>query len=240
MKMREFLYHKQHTVFPSRIITAVLPDLEEMGEIKNMEEFMNMNKKDMMLIKESLTMPAEMAAVLTETAALHGNRRSRPGHFERLNSFARCRYRRLTAAAAALFCIFAVGSTSLAYNVYQEKQLAVFMDAGLSQKEIDRIGQEIAGICEISDCQSVSLRYVNGDEAWEEFKAAYFTDENGEEMTELTEGIGENPLADSFNYRVSVRMSADTQAVREQIAGLPGVRKVTTVREAETGRGTGT
>ena len=107
------------------------------------------------------------------------------------------------------------------------------MDADLSQKEIDRIGQEIAGICEISDCQSISLQYVSGDEAWEEFKAAYFTGENGEEMTELTEGFGENPLADSFNYQVSVRMSADTQAVRDRISRLPGVRKVTTVREAK-------
>lgn len=200
-----------------------------------------MNQKDMLQIKKSLTMPLDMADALKKGCESHkkmSDRSFRP------NSLNRCprssRYRRLCAAAAALFCIFAVGSTSLAYNVYQEKQLAVFMDAGLSQKEIDRIGQEIAGICEISDCQSVSLRYVSGDEAWEEFKAAYFTDENGEEMTELTEGIGENPLADSFNYRVSVRMSADTQAVREQIAGLPGVRKVTTVREAETGRDTGT
>lgn len=52
-------------------------------------------------------------------------------------------------------------------------------------------------------------------------------------MTELTEGFGENPLANSFNYQVSVRMSADTQAVRDRISRLPGVRKVTTVREAK-------
>ena len=107
------------------------------------------------------------------------------------------------------------------------------MNADLSQEDINRIGQEISGICEISDCQSVSLRYVSGDAAWEEFKATYFTDENGEEMTELTEAFSENPLADSFNYEVSVRMNADTQAVRDRISRLPGVRKVTTVREAE-------
>ena len=148
-----------------------------------------------------------------------------------ISRYGRCR--RLCAAAAALLCICAVGSTSLAYNIYQEKQLAVFMDADLSQKDIDRIGQEISGICEISDCQSVSLQYVSGDKAWEEFKAAYFTDENGEEMTELTEAFSENPLADSFNYQVRVRMNADTQAVRVRISQLPGVRQVTTVREAE-------
>lgn len=198
-----------------------------------------MTKKDMIQIKESLTMPVEMAEVLTKAVTSHVNHnesgcRSFSPHGCSTGGHVRSgRYRGVYAAAAALFCILAVGSTSLAYNVYQEKQLAVFMDADLSQEEIDRVGREIAGICEISDCQSVSLRYVSGDEAWEEFKAAYFTDENGEEMTELTEGLGENPLADSFNYRVSVRMNADTQAVRDRISRLPGVRKVTTVREAK-------
>ena len=200
-----------------------------------------MNKKNMIKIRESLTMPSEMADALQETVTARGKRNEGCRWFSPHARSAGCfdrrihssGYRGLCAAAAALFCILAVGSTSLAYNIYQEKQLMVFMDADLSQDKIDRIGQEIAGICEISDCQSVSLRYVSGDEAWEEFKAAYFTDENGEVMTELTEGFGENPLADSFNYQVSVRMSADTQAVRDRISQLPGVRKVTTVREAE-------
>ncbi len=182
-----------------------------------------MNEKDMLQIKTALTMPSEMADALSENCMRSSKRQ--------ISRYGRCR--RLCAAAAALLCICAVGSTSLAYNIYQEKQLAVFMDADLSQKDIDRIGQEISGICEISDCQSVSLQYVSGDKAWEEFKAAYFTDENGGEMTELTEAFSENPLADSFNYRVSVRMNADTQAVRDRISQLPGVRQVTTVREAE-------
>ncbi len=182
-----------------------------------------MNEKDMLQIKTALTMPSEMADALSENCMRPSKRQ--------ISRYGRCR--RLCAAAAALLCICAVGSTSLAYNIYQEKQLAVFMDADLSQKDIDRIGQEISGICEISDCQSVSLQYVSGDKAWEEFKAAYFTDENGEEMTELTEAFSENPLADSFNYRVRVRMNADTQTVRDRISQLPGVRQVTTVREAE-------
>lgn len=196
-----------------------------------------MDEKMMIEIKEALTMPPKMADTLAKGCTARGERSCRSRHFSRYaHSNGRhvhsIRYRWLCTAAAALFCIFAVGSTSLAYNVYQEKQLAVFMDANLSQAEIDHIGQELIKISELSDCQSLSVRYVSGDEAWEEFKAAYFTDENGEEMTELTAGFEGNPLADSFNYQVSVRMTADTQAVRERIASLPGVRKVTTVREA--------
>lgn len=175
-----------------------------------------MNEKDMIKLKESLTMPSEMAGALIESCKPTEKRHTRY-----------CR-RNLCAAAAAVFCIFAVSSTSLAYNVYQEKQLAVFMDPDVSRAEIDYIGQEIAGICEISSCQ-----YISGDEAWEEFKAAYLTDESGTEMTDLTAAFSENPLADSFNYRVSVRINADTQAVRDRIGSLPGVRKITTLREAK-------
>lgn len=192
-----------------------------------------MTKKDIMQIKNSLTMPSGMAEALKAAVTVSGNRhedcrRFSPRARSANSRFRSGRYRRLCAAAAALFCIFAVGSTSLAYNVYQEKQLAVFMEPDLSQAEIDYINQEIAEIGGISSCQ-----YISGDRAWEEFKAAYFTDENGREMTELTGGFKENPLADSFNYRVSVRLNADTQTVREQIGRLPGVRKITTVREAE-------
>lgn len=176
-----------------------------------------MNEKEILQLKASLTMPSEMADALIESCESSEKRRIRYS-----------RRRNLCAAAAAIFCILAAGSTSLAYNVYQEKQLAVFMETDLSQAEIDYIGQKIAEIGEISSC-----RYISGDKAWEEFKAAYLTDDAGKEMTDLTASFKENPLTDSFNYRVSVRLNADTQAVRNQIGSLPGVRKITTVREAE-------
>lgn len=173
-----------------------------------------MNEKDMLQLKATLTMPSEMADALIENC-----------HAARKRHIRCYRRRSLCAAAAALFFIFAVGSTSLAYNVYQEKQLAVFMEPNLSQEQIDHISQELAGISEISSCE-----YISGDKAWEEFKAAYLTGENGTEIVSFEE----NPLADSFNYRVSVRIDADTRAVRERLRRLPGVRKVTTLREAKT------
>lgn len=100
------------------------------------------------------------------------------------------------------------------------------MDPELTQAEIEALGGEISKITDVSDCQ-----YISGDEAWAEFKAAYFSD--GPEAEALINGFTENPLADSFNYKVSIRFGADTQAVRKQIESLPGVRKITTVREAK-------
>ena len=41
----------------------------------------------------------------------------------------------------------------------------------------------------------------------------------------------DNPLTHSFNYRVSIRLGADTQAIRDEISQIDGVRKITTIRE---------
>ncbi len=173
-----------------------------------------MNEKELLHLKHAITMPAGLSDDLLQSCGTGGQRKS-------------ChRHRAWPGAAAAVVLCLCVGSTSLAYNIYQEKQLAVFMEPDLTQEEIQAIGSELSGLAEISSCH-----YVSGDEAWEEFKAAYFS---GDPETEaLAASFTENPLAGSFNYRVSVRLGADTQAVREQISVLPGVRKITTVREAE-------
>lgn len=173
-----------------------------------------MNEKDMLRLKLAITMPAGLADDLSNACGENTRRKSRQS-----------RRSKFCAMTAALLCL-CIGSTSLAYNAYQEKQLAVFMEPDLTQGEIEALCSEISKITDISSCQ-----YVSGDEAWEEFKSAYFSGDPKAEA--LVADLTENPLADSFNYRVSVRMGADTQAVREQIEKLPGVRKITTVREAE-------
>lgn len=172
-----------------------------------------MNEKDLMQMKESITMPTEMADALLQNCT-----RSHRKHYRY------SRYSRICAALAAIFCIGAVGSTSLAaYNVYQEKQLAIFMDYDLTQEEIADLGKQLSQISDIA-----SYHYVSGDEAWEEFKANYLAD-----VPELANSFEQNPLVNSFNYQVSIRMGADTQAVRDQIGQLEGVRRITTIRELE-------
>jgi len=173
-----------------------------------------MNEKDILHLKHAITMPAGLADDLLQSCGT-GDQRKNPH-----------RHRTGLGAAAAVFLCLCIGSTSLAYNVYQEKQLAVFMKPDLTQEEIQAIGRKLSGFAEISSCH-----YVSGDEAWEEFKAAYFSGDP--EAEALAASFTENPLAGSFNYQVSVRLGADTQAVRKQIGALPGVRKITTVREAE-------
>lgn len=168
-----------------------------------------MNEKDMIQMRESITMPSEMADTLLQNCS-----RSHRRHYRY------SRYSKICAALAAAFCLTAVGSTSYAaYNAYQEKQLAIFMDSDLTQEEKAALGDKLAQMPEISSCN-----YISGDEAWEEFKSSYLSDD-------IASAFAENPLKDSDNYQVSVRLGADTQAIRDEISQLDGVRKITTIRE---------
>lgn len=173
-----------------------------------------MNEKDIMQIKKSITMPSEMADTLLQNC-------SRP----HIKHYRYSRYSRICAVLAAALCICAAGSTSLAaYNIYQEKQLAVFMDYDLTQEEITAVGDALAQI------PGIKLRYISGDAAWEEFKAEYLTGDA--DLAQQIESLG-NPLSQSFNYEVSVRLDADTETVREQIGRIDGVRRITTKRELQ-------
>lgn len=170
-----------------------------------------MNERDMLQLKDSITMPSEMADALLQNCS-----QPDPKHYRY------SRYSKICAALAAAFCLIAVGSTSYAaYNVYQEKQLVIFMDYDLTQEEKAALGDELAQMPEITSCQ-----YVNGSNAWDEFQTNYLTEE-------LAASFEENPLKDSDNYQVSVRLGADTQAVRDKISRLDGVRKITTIRDLE-------
>lgn len=170
-----------------------------------------MTERDMIQLKDSITMPSEMADALLQNCS-----QPAPKHYRY------SRYSKICAALAAAFCLIAVGSTSYAaYNVYQEKQLVIFMDYNLTQEEKEALGDELAQMPEITSCQ-----YVSGSNAWDEFQTNYLTEE-------LAASFEENPLKDSDNYQVSVRLGTDTQAVRDKISRLDGVRQITTVRELE-------
>lgn len=170
-----------------------------------------MNERNMTHIKESVTMPPEMADTLLQNCTQSGARHCRYSQ-----------YSRICAVLAAIFCICAAGSTSFAaYNIYQEKQLAVFMDYDLTQEEIAAVGDALAQIPDIT------IRYISGDEAWEQFKDKYLSDDA--QLEEQAASM-DNPLSRSFNYEVSVRLGADTEAVRDVISRIDGIRLITTRR----------
>lgn len=171
-----------------------------------------MNEKDMRQIKESIIMPPEMADTLLQNCTQ-----------SHIKHYCYSRYSRICAVLATIFCIGTAGSTSLAaYNIYQEKQLAVFMEYDLTQEEIAAVGDALAQIPDIT------VHYISGDEAWKEFKSEFLT---GDAQLEEWASSIDNPLTDSFNYEVSIRLGANTEAVRDKISKIDGIRLITTKRE---------
>lgn len=171
----------------------------------------NMNEKTYVDAVKSLTMPHDMAEELVENSL-------KSKHTGKLLF----RYSRLAAAVIAILVLTAVGTTShAAYQLYQAKNLDVFFASDVSREQIDAIGEEIALMEGV-----YSVRFVSADEAWSTFKNAFLTDE-------LASEFKENPLKDSYSYRVTVRLDADAGEIIRQISQLEGVRHVTDLRNAK-------
>ncbi len=166
-------------------------------------------EKDLNQAVTGITMPDRMAdALLTDCLQAKHTKNFR------------FRHSKLIAAALAVVISMAVSTTSYAaYNLYQTKNLTVFFDYGITQEQIDAIGQELSGISGL-----YSLRFKSGDEAWMEFQKQYLTEDAAALFTE-------NPLKDSASYCVTVKLDADTKALREQIEQIDGVRLVNDLNE---------
>ena len=171
-----------------------------------------MNPNDMLQLKDTLTLPDALAEELVRGCTAPEKSRLRHTH---------TRFSRLAAPLIAVFALLLCGTTSLAYNIYQEYTLAVFMEKDLSMDEIDHIGQLLVEIDGVSSC-----RFISGDEAWAEFSAVYLD-------ADTAASFSENPLADSGNYRLSISLHADTDKVRAEIANLAGVRLVQNLKELD-------
>ncbi len=168
-------------------------------------------EKDLRDAVQAVTMPVGMAGELLEGCknAAH----SRKFLF---------RHSKLIAVALLLTFTMAIGTTSYAaYHLYRTKNLAVFFDYGISSERIDAIGEELLTIPGIS-----SVRFISGDEAWETFRAECLPED-------MWDSFSENPLQNSSNYRVAVRLDADTAQIRELIEQLDGVRRIKDLKELE-------
>lgn len=99
--------------------------------------------------------------------------------------------------------------------------ITVFFDAGMTQDQIDAIGQEIAMRPEVS-----SFNYVSAEEAWEEYKLEYF---DGDEAAAASFGT-DNPLAGESNYEIYME---DISQQSSLVSYLEGLDHVSRVRQSE-------
>ncbi len=95
--------------------------------------------------------------------------------------------------------------------------VTVFFNDGISQEQIDSIGEAIRFREEVDH-----IEFISAQEAWEKFVRENFSDN-----TELVDSFGtDNPLENSASYQVFLKDISDQQQVAEYVRGIEGVRTV--------------
>ena len=124
------------------------------------------------------------------------------------------------AACIFLFGIFFCVVENFQHMVRQmEKSVAVtvFFDEGLSQEQIDAIGEQIRSRTEVAD-----VVFVTAEEAWDEYKEIYF-----EEAPELADGFeDDNPLANEAHYEIYLTDVESQDDLVTWLESVEGIRRI--------------
>lgn len=130
-------------------------------------------------------------------------------------------------ASLFLFGIFYFVAANVNYTIKEAETnvgVTVFFDAGITQDEIDDIGEKIQVRSEVS-----SIEFLSAEDTWEQYKEKYLSDE-------LAETFGEdNPLSNSASYSVYLRDVSKQKELVNYIKSLDGVRKVNSSEAIATG-----
>lgn len=134
----------------------------------------------------------------------------------------------LASMATMAACIFMFGIFfCLVQNVNHIVKIAesgvavtAFFDEGMTEMEIQEIGEKISTRREVTE-----IVYVSAEEAWEEYKEIYFA-----ENPQLAEGFADdNPLANSAHYEIyvsDVELQDELVTYLESMKGEGGIRKI--------------
>lgn len=116
-----------------------------------------------------------------------------------------------------LFYVIVSNFTSMVKDAEEGVAVTVFFDEGISDEQIQQIGDQIRSRAEVAKCD-----YLSADEAWENFKKVYF-----EGHEELAEGFAQdNPLANSASYQIYLNDVSMQESLVTYLQSLDGVREV--------------
>lgn len=116
-----------------------------------------------------------------------------------------------------LFYAIVTNFTSMVKEAESGVAITVFFEEGITQEQIDAIGEKIKKRAEVS-----SYEFKSADEAWEEFKIEYFGDNE-----QAASGFADdNPLANSSSYAIYMNDISMQSVLVEYLQGLEGVREV--------------
>lgn len=136
----------------------------------------------------------------------------------------------LASMATMAACIFMFGIFfCLVQNINNIVKIAesgmavtVFFDEDMPESEIQEIGEKIASRTEVSD-----MVYVSAEEAWEDYKEIYFS-----ENPQLAEGFADdNPLANSAHYEIYLSDVELQDELVTYVKSIDGVRKINQAKD---------
>ena len=131
----------------------------------------------------------------------------------------------LASTATMMACIFLLGLfysiginfQDMVKDAESEVSVTVFFNEGITDEQIQTIGDEIKTRPEVA-----SYQYISADEAWENYKKEYFA---GNE--DLAAGFdNDNPLANDASYEIYMKDVSQQSQLVEFLQGLDGVREV--------------
>lgn len=131
----------------------------------------------------------------------------------------------LASMATMAACIFMFGIFfCLVQNINHVIKIAeggmavtVFFEEGMSESEIQEIGEKIEGRPEVSE-----MTFVSAEESWEEYKEIYFADN-----PKLADGFADdNPLANHAHYEIYLTDVELQDDLVTYLQSLDGVRKI--------------
>lgn len=132
--------------------------------------------------------------------------------------------------AACIFLISIIFAIIINVN-YIEKQVeqnlgvTVFFKEGVTQEQIDAIGEKIKADDRVEKCE-----YTSAEEAWESFKKNYLADASDDVAKAFA---NDNPLANSASYTVFLKSIDDQDAFVSSIQKVEGVRNVKHFEQAK-------
>lgn len=124
--------------------------------------------------------------------------------------------------AACIFLLglfYSIGSNfrGMVKDAEASVSVTVFFNDGLSQDQINAIGEKIKARPEVE-----KMEFVSADEAWSEYQKEFF--KGNPEAAETFKN--DNPMANSANYQVYLKDVSQQETFVKYVQKLDGVRKV--------------
>ncbi len=117
------------------------------------------------------------------------------------------------------YCII-VNFKSAMTDLKNTVTISVFFDEGISDENINLIGEQIRLRSEVN-----TMDFISADEAWEDYAKKRYKDNYDAAMASFA---GDNPLKNSASYEITMNDLSNQAEFVNYLSSLDGVRKVST------------